>query len=1109
MSRSTDVPQPVPAGETELWQGLEEWAQTPEFRDMLHREFPEDATAWADPVSRRAFLTIAGATAALAGVGCSPRMASREKIYPYVRQPDEITPGIPLFFATGFTLNGVTTGVLAKSREGRPIKLEGNPTHPGSNGGIDSITQASLLNLYDPDRSRQITRRNSPSGWESLVLEVRTALNKIRDQGKAIRILCETVNSPTLGAVLAEFERMFPTAKVVQWEPASRDNVREGARLAFGEPVNVIYDFAKALRVVALDSDFLVSDRTSTRYARDFSQNRRTQLKEGDRVPGENELNRLYVVESMLTATGVVADHRLPMRSADVEGFARALAAAVGVSLPGPAATVSPETQKWVAAIAKDLGAFRGRSAVIVGDHQSPAVHAIAHAINGALGNVGETVLVTAPIEIRSANTPADQTQAAAFKALVNEMNAGSVEALFILGGNPAYTAPADLKFADALGRVGLKVHLGSHLDETGVLCDWQVNEAHFLETWGDGKAYDGTVSICQPLIAPLFNGRSAIELLSAFLSEQAETSPREIVKFHWRRNWPANGGSTGGFDSGWQAALRDGVVPNTAAARMDKQPAPAGIPPYAAPAGGTEVNFRPDPLVHDGRFANNAWLQEVPKPVTKLTWDNAIIISPKMAATLGFGEERTVRSEDGKTTVKTRGPKIESTGGGEHGRTLADIGELTVGGRTVKGPVWIQVGHAEDSITVHLGYGRDRGGRVAEQARGFNVYPLRGSEAPWVATGAQLKKTSDEAYILASTQAHWNMEGRRPVRRANRAEFEKNYEAHKANPDTVAPFAKVPPAAAPEWKSIDENVPGSRNEWRGESAEEQLRGRHRGHDHDHDKSGEGNAEEKHAHAGEDLRMIPLTMVPATNKDGRRWAMSIDLTTCVGCTACVTACIAENNIPMVGKKEVTRGRAMHWIRVDRYYEGPDPNDAANLTTHFQPVPCQQCEKAPCEIVCPVAATMHSAEGLNDMVYNRCVGTRYCSNNCPYKVRRFNFLTFNDWKTDTYKLMRNPEVTVRERGVMEKCTYCVQRIRAAVIEAEKQGREVRDGEILTACQQACPAEAIVFGNLSDPKAKVVTHKLQPHTYGLLAELNTMPRTTYVATIRNPNPELVRA
>jgi len=451
--------------------------------------------------------------------------------------------------------------------------------------------------------------------------------------------------------------------------------------------------------------------------------------------------------------------------------------------------------------------------------------------------------------------------------------------------------------------------------------------------------------------------------------------------------------------------------------------------------------------------------------------------------------------------------PRSEYTGGGEHGRVVCMVAELTVGGRKVTGPVWVQPGHADDSVTVHLGYGREHyAGRVASQARGVNAYKVRGSDAPWVATGTVTKV--DGEYILSSTQAHWSMQGRRPVRRATRDEYEQNLAAHKDNPNGVALFNKVGAVAGPEWDSIAALVPGNEN-------------RLERHDHTlHNQPGERSAaEEKGKEHKHDERLIPLTIVPATNKEGRRWAMAIDLTTCIGCTSCVMACVAENNIPVVGKKEVNRGREMHWIRVDRYYEFPNEgkrdeslgllDDPANLTTHFQPVPCQQCEKAPCEIVCPVAATMHSFDGLNDMVYNRCVGTRYCSNNCPYKVRRFNFLTFADWKTDTYKLMRNPEVTVRERGVMEKCTYCVQRIRAAEIEAERQGRGIRDGEILTACQQACPADAIVFGDLSDPKARVNEWKAQPTNYGLLAELNTMPRTTYLATVRNPNPELARA
>src|SRR5262245_6317483 len=758
MARKTEAPDSPEAGGADVWTGLEEWANTPEFRDMLHREFPEDATAWNDPVSRRTFLTIAGATAALAGAGCSPRPASRERIYPYVRQPEQLTPGLPLFFATGFTLNGITVGVLAKSREGRPIKLEGNPSHPGSLGGIDSITQSSLLTLYDPDRSRQIKKYPNASGWHNAAAELRIALDRLRTEQKPIRILTDTVSSPTLGAVIDEFIRTYPSAKWIQYEPVNRDNVREGAKLAYGAYVNTIYDFTKALRVVSLDSDFLVGGPAAVRYARDFNQLRKTHLKEGDRVPTAEELNRLYVVESMLTSTGAVADHRLAMRSADIEAFARALARELGVNAGD--AKAPENSANWITAIAKDLKAFRGRCAVIAGDHQPPAVHAIVHAINGALGNIGTTVINTEPAEIRATN------QSAEFKELVAEMNAGSVGALLCVGVNPVFTSPADVDFTSALRRVGLKVHIGLYEDETAIACDWHINEAHYLETWGDGRAYDGTVSISHPLIAPLYGGRSAIEVLSYFLSEQADLNPREIVKGHWRRNWPANGGSAGSFESGWQAALRDGVIPNTAKPKVNGQPNAGNIPAYKAPATTIEVNFRPDPTLYDGRFANNAWLQELPKPITKLTWDNAIIISPNTAKTFGFGADHN----------GVRGMKIQSTGGGEHGRTVADIAELTVGDRKVRGMVWIQPGHVDNSATVYLGYGRDRdrGGRVA-QGSGFNAYPVRTSEAAWNVVGIKLDGTGQEG-ILACTQAHFRTEGRRPARSATRDEFAKNY---------------------------------------------------------------------------------------------------------------------------------------------------------------------------------------------------------------------------------------------------------------------------------------------------------------------------------------------
>jgi MoCo/4Fe-4S cofactor protein with predicted Tat translocation signal len=1068
MALKSDVPNTTESGGRDLWSGLEELAASPAFQEMLHREFPDDATAWSDPVTRRSFLTLAGASVALAGIGCSPRPASPEKIYPYTRQPEQITPGLPLFFATGYTLSGVTNGILVKSREGRPVKVEGNPSHPGSLGASDSFMQASLLNMYDPDRSRQALRQGAETSWENAFSDLRVALQKVKASGGSIRILSETIGSPTFGALMGDFLKVYPKAEWVQYEPLNRDNAVEGSKQVFGDVVNTIYDFTKAYRVVSLDSDFLCAGPGAVRYSKDFNSLRNTYLREEDHgdhshvnVVKESEMNRLYIVESMLSPTGAVADHRLPLRSADVESFARALAKELGVAV-GEGGQLSKLAKEWIAPLAKDLQANKGKSIVVAGDHQPAAVHAIAHAINAALGNVGKTVFYTAPTEVKASNQTAD------YKKLVKEMADGKVAALFILSVNPVYTSPADIDFVAALSKVPLKVHVGQYVDETAVLCDWHLNEAHSLESWGDGRGYDGTATIIQPLIAPLFNGHSPLELIAALTGESIDVTARELVKNYWSKNWPTakeKNDSSFDFADAWQKALRDGVIPGSALPKVDKKANASGITAYKAAAPGVEVNFRADPTLYDGRFANNGWLQELPKPITKLTWDNAAIMCRKLA-----NENKILNY-------------IESTGGGEHGRTTATLADLKVGGRSARVGGWIQPMHVEDSITIYLGHGRERAGKVGN-GTGFNAYKLRSSDNPWVSVGGELAATSS-TMILACVQSHHQMENRRPVRAASREIFEKNYEAHLKDPEKVALFAKVATIAAPEWHAIDELIPGRE---------------HAGHDHHHEESEGG---KKHTH---DKRITPLSMYPNTNKEGRQWAMSIDLTGCNGCGVCQIACMAENNISVVGKKEVTRGREMHWIRIDRYFEGNDPDDAANLVAHHQPVACVQCEKAPCEVVCPVAATLHSADGLNDMVYNRCVGTRYCSNNCPYKVRRFNFLTFADWKTDTLKLMRNPEVTVRERGVMEKCTYCVQRIRAAEVEAERQGRRIYDGEIVTACEAACPSSCIVFGDLNDPKARINQAKKQPHMYGLLSELNTLPRTTYLAAIRNPNPEM---
>jgi molybdopterin-containing oxidoreductase family iron-sulfur binding subunit len=695
----------------------------------------------------------------------------------------------------------------------------------------------------------------------------------------------------------------------------------------------------------------------------------------------------------MHSVTGGKADHRVALKSSQIDGFARAIAAKVGVAGVGGAAPAGSEAS--VDAIAKDLSARRGRSIVIAGPAQPASVHALAHAMNEALGNNGQTVVYTAAPEAM----PSDQL--ADLRALVTDMDAGRVQILLMIGeSNPVLTAPADLKFSDALGKVPLRVHSGLFRDETALLSHWHVPAAHYLEAWSDARTIDGTASIVQPLIQPMYGGKSAHEVL-ATLSETPDRPGYDLVREFWMAQ-PQGGGDPAAFERAWRAWLHDGIIPGTA-----HPPRPvtlaadfAGRATAAAAVSGMEVNFRHDPTIYDGRFANNGWLQETPKPMTKLTWDNAALVAPATAETLG---------------VKS-----------------GDLLEVRHEGRQLRVPVWISPGHVADALTISVGYGRTRAGRVGN-GTGFNAYALRGSTSPWF--GAAEVTTTGDTYALVSTQDHWTLEDRNIVRSANLEEFK-----------TTPAFA-----GGMEHLKLDQGV---------------------------------------------------SLYPEYEYQGYRWGMAIDMNACTGCSACVVACVAENNIPVVGKDQVSRNREMHWLRVDRYYSG----SLDNPDTYFQPMPCQQCEKAPCEVVCPVAATVHSDEGLNDMVYNRCVGTRYCSNNCPYKVRRFNFLLYQDWNTPQFKLQRNPDVTVRSRGVMEKCTYCVQRINAARIQSKREERNIRDGEVLTACQAVCPTEAIVFGNINDPESKVAKLKGSPLNYALLAELNTQPRTTYLAAVRNPNPEL---
>jgi len=970
----------------ELWRSLEELAGSAEFQEMMHREFPKGASQWLDSVSRRGFLKLMGASLAMAGMTACTKQPL-EPIVPYVRQPEEVIPGRPMFYATAFTLSGYATPLLVESHLYRPTKIEGNDGHPASLGGTDIFAQASILEMYDPDRSQTIAYLGDVRTWGDFLKAVRGPLSAQKAvQGSGIRILTRTTSSPTLADQFASVLKIYPQAKSHVYEPINRDNVYAGAQMAFGQPVETQYRIERADIILSLDADFLSAGFPgNVRYIRDYA---------GRRDPDSGNMSRLYVVESTMTSTGGKADHRLPLRAGALESFAHVLGAAhgLGAGLQG----LSGEAQKFLEAVVHDLQAHRGSSLVIAGEHQPPAVHALAHAINQALDNVGKTVIYTDPV----ISNPANQT--GSIQELVADMRAGRVDMLFILGGNPAYDAPADLAFADALKNtnIPLRVHLGLYQDETAELCQWHINQAHYLEAWSDARSYDGAISIVQPLIAPLYDGKSVHEVVSIFAGP-AEASGYEIVQGYWKKQ---RGGTD--FDMFWRKSLHDGWVEGSAFApktiALKTANIPASAPRYDK---SIEINFRRDPSIYDGSFSNNGWLQELPKPMSKMTWDNPILIGPALA------ERMQLKSED-----------------------LVDV-ELN--GQKVTAPVWIQAGHPDNSVTLFLGYGRRRAGRAGTGA-GFDFYPLRSSGALWSASGANLASAGG-TYKLASTQGYQTMDtpngDSRPLVRVT------SLEEYRKEPD----FARE-----------EEPPPG----------------------------------------------LTLYKPYPYQEEAYAWGMAIDLNACVGCNNCVVACQSENNIAVVGKEQCVIGRHMHWIRVDAYYEG----DRDTPKAYFQPVPCMQCENAPCEVVCPVGATVHSTEGLNDMIYNRCVGTRYCSNNCPYKVRRFNFLLFQDWETPQYKMMRNPDVSVRSRGVMEKCTYCVQRINHHRIDSERENRRIADGELQTACQQSCPANAIVFGNINDPNSKVSQLKAKQRNYGLLADLNTRPRTTYLAAIRNPNPEL---
>ena len=961
------------------WRSLDELAQSSEFQARLEREFPREAAELRDPVTRRSFLKLMGASMALSTLaGCQFAIKQpQEIIVPYVRQPEEVIPGRSLFYATSMTVQGYGIGLLAESHEGRPTKVEGNPDHGASLGSSDAWIQASILTMYDPDRSQQVLKAGVASTWSDAATALAAAA---AGAGAGIRVISEPNASPALNAAVAALASKYAGTKWVQYDPISADNAAAGVVAATGAANNTVYAFNKADVVVALDSDFTHSGPTAIRYSRDFAEKRRI-------TSAKPTMSRLYAAEPTPSHTGTMADHRIAVRATDVATLTDAIAAGVGVAgIAAPA--LDEKAAAWVKAAVADLKANAGKSIVITGETQSAAQHALVLAINNALGNIGKTVSFTAPVSTAA-------TSATVLKDLVAEMNAGAVKLLVISDANILYNAPGDIDVKSALANVPTVVHHGIYADESSVGAAWHINGAHYLESWGDSRAYDGTAAIQQPLIAPLYDGKTLLEVIAA-LSGDTTTTGHDLVKGYWKSVAGTDGYA---FDKEWQIALHDGVVKNTAAASASA-PVNGNVKATSIPAAeGLEIVFRADSSLRDGSAANNGWLQEVPKPITKLVWDNTAQVSPATAKALGVAN--------------------------------GDVVTLSFQGRSVNAPVWIVPGQAENTVVVHLGFGRTKAGKVGDGV-GFNAYTLRGSDALWHGTGLEVKKTT-ETYKLATTQEHTNMEGR---------------------DEDIYPTKTIADFLHPEH--------------------------HEGH-------------KKH----EIISLFP----EYDYSKGYQWGMQIDLNACNGCNACVVACQAENNIPIVGKDQVLVGREMHWIRIDTYFSG----DLESPSIYQIPVACMHCEHAPCEIVCPVAATVHDDEGLNAMVYNRCVGTKYCSNNCPYKVRRFNFFQYVDEETPSLKLQRNPDVTVRVRGVMEKCTYCVQRINEARIDADREDRQIMDGQVVSACQQACPSQAIVFGNINDAASRVSQLKALESKFTMLDPLNTKPRTSYMIRLTNPNPE----
>lgn len=1006
---STDETQPSDG--RRWWRSLEELADTPEFHDYLHREFPENAGEWLAG-SRRDFLRLMGASLFLAGAaGCNIKQP-QETIVPTVHSAGHATPGIPLYFTTAYDFAGSAIGLTVESRDGRPIKVEGNANHPASLGVTSVFAQAATLDLYDPDRARTPLYKGQIATIDRLHADL-AALRRTLDasNGRGLRLLIGTSTSPTLGRLLQKVTDRWPQSKWSVYEPINDDHIRAGLSLACGQQaadLSPVFDFRQAKIVLSVDCDFLAARDLPPCYVRQFADARRIagrQNKEGNRAGGLNEdaMIRLYHLGSTPTPTSAKADHNLAVAPSLIGHVLLQVAGRLGTPIQGAdSSSLDERSEAWVSKVVSDLQRVGGQALIVAGRDQPAAVHALTHAINEHLGAVGKSVRFVDSPQVRPQRSPSDVEM---LDELAAEMHTGKVNTLLIFGGNPVFDAPRELNFRRALSKVEFALTLTNAPNETSRITNWLVPRSHFLESWGDARAFGGTASIVQPLIAPLYDSLSEIELLA----ELCEDEPSGYAAV--RKTWKATLGERDD-DPRWRRAVADGVIKDSVSPAQSVSLQTGGETKKAvehiansstaAPATDRfDLVFKPDPTIWDGRFINNGWLQELPKPLTHTTWDNAAWIAPA----------------DAKRLQLQNGDMIS-------------IGSAN---QKVEIPVWIVPAHAVGCVTLFAGYGRRVVGRTG-RGTGFDIQPLVTKQASTRRMSVPVQKTEGQ-YQLVTTQHFQVMEGRHIARAGSLAEFLDQPE----NP----PFAH-PPNPAPEDSFYDE--------WPYEDY--------------------------------------------------KWGMTIDLTACVGCSACVIACQAENNIPVVGKKQVAVNRHMHWIRVDTYYTGPAEQPEQTLS---QPVPCMQCEEAPCEVVCPVAATNHSDEGINQMVYNRCVGTRYCSNNCPYKVRRFNFLDFSDnfINDPSLHLLSNPEVTMRQRGVMEKCTYCIQRIEHARIASQLEDRTIRDGEIKTACQAVCPAQAIRFGNLNDARSSVRATHDHPLNYKLLEELNTKPRTTYLAEVTNPN------